>query len=127
MTLRELLVWLVRHNKKALIVRLQRNTERDGECLIWTKAKNNDNYPKMNFRILGKHIQVYVHRLTYVLHNGHDIPDGLELDHTCNRRDCVEPKHLEAVTHAVNVERMYNRRYSDAEMRRMFDELEEYL
>ncbi|MFZ3012153.1 MAG: HNH endonuclease [Nitrospira sp.] len=127
MTLRELLIWLVRRNKSALIERLRRNTERDGECLIWIRAKNNDNYPKMNFRVLGKHVQVYVHRLMYVLHTGHDIPDDLELDHTCNRRDCVAPKHLEAVTHAVNMERMFNRRYTPEEVQQMFDEMEECL
>lgn len=127
MTLKELLSWLVRRNKKALTERLRKNTAWEGECLIWLKAKNNDNYPKMNFWVLGKHVQIYVHRLMYVLHTGHDIPDGMEVDHTCNRRDCVAPKHLEAVTHATNIQRMYDRRCSDEEVRQIYEELEECL
>lgn len=44
------------------------------------------------------------HRFSYELHNG-AIQPGLEIDHTCRQRSCVNPNHLEAVTHAVNVKR----------------------
>lgn len=33
------------------------------------------------------------------------VPPGLELDHTCKVRRCVNPAHLEAVPHLVNVRR----------------------
>ena len=33
------------------------------------------------------------------------IPEGLELDHLCRRPLCVNPKHLEPVTHAENQRR----------------------
>ncbi len=33
------------------------------------------------------------------------IGDGLVLDHMCNRRNCVAPHHLEAVTQSVNLYR----------------------
>lgn len=45
-----------------------------------------------------------VHRKLYVQHRG-EIPHGLELDHLCRQTDCVNPWHLEAVTHAVNIQR----------------------
>lgn len=45
---------------------------------------------------------IYAHRLSYELFVG-PIPDGYELDHLCRNRGCVNPAHLEAVTHRVNV------------------------
>lgn len=33
------------------------------------------------------------------------VPDGLELDHLCRNRACVNPLHLEPVTHRVNARR----------------------
>lgn len=44
------------------------------------------------------------HRLLYMAHVG-EIPKGLELDHLCRVRSCVNPKHLEAVTHKENMRR----------------------
>jgi hypothetical protein len=34
-----------------------------------------------------------------------EIPDGLELDHLCRNRVCVNPWHMEPVTHYVNTRR----------------------
>ncbi|HUH22049.1 MAG TPA: HNH endonuclease signature motif containing protein, partial [Gaiellaceae bacterium] len=41
------------------------------------------------------------HRVYYKKHRG-PIPSGLELDHTCQNRRCVNPDHLEAVTRPIN-------------------------
>jgi hypothetical protein len=48
--------------------------------------------------------RVMAHRLSYVMHKG-PIPDGLEIDHLCRNPMCVNPAHLEAVTHRENVRR----------------------
>lgn len=44
------------------------------------------------------------HRLAYELFIG-PIPSGLESDHLCRVRHCVNPDHLEMVTHAENMRR----------------------
>jgi hypothetical protein len=38
------------------------------------------------------------------------IPEGLELDHCCGNKRCVNPEHLEPVTHLENVHRALARR-----------------
>lgn len=42
------------------------------------------------------------HRVSYRLFKG-EIPEGTEIDHLCKVKCCVNPDHLEAVTHAENV------------------------
>jgi hypothetical protein len=44
------------------------------------------------------------HRVTYKLHVG-PIPEGHEIDHLCSNRGCVNPQHLQAVSHTENVRR----------------------
>lgn len=85
--------------------KLQLNHVLDGECWRWTGAHN----PKGYGQLVVANKRKAVHRLAYELWVG-TIGDGLEIDHTCNVRDCVNPAHLEAVSHAENVRRTADRR-----------------
>lgn len=49
----------------------------------------------------GQFDKQYAHRWAYE-HLRTEIPEGLELDHLCRTRHCVNPWHLEPVTHAEN-------------------------
>ena len=49
----------------------------------------------------------YAHRRMYELVVG-PIPAGCEIDHLCMEKSCINPAHLEAVPHRVNVAR-FNR------------------
>lgn len=64
-------------------------------CWIWTGLRNEWGYGTAGSRGLA-------HRVMYEQANG-PIPEGLELDHLCRERACVNPLHLEAVTHTQNV------------------------
>lgn len=67
------------------------------ECWEWIGCKSNG-YGR--FSVLAEN--GLVHRYSYKLHKG-KIPKGLTIDHLCRNRQCVNPKHLEAVTHRVNI------------------------
>ena len=78
---------------------------RSGEttpCLPWvasmTGGAAGGRYGK--FTVGGR--MVYAHRFAYELWVG-PIPDGLHLDHLCRVRHCVNPDHLEPVTHKENI------------------------
>lgn len=45
------------------------------------------------------------HVIAWELANGRPLPDGLQLDHLCRKRNCCNPAHGEPVTCRENVER----------------------
>ena len=62
-------------------------------CWLWTACVNNHGYGK--FGMNGK--VVYAHRFSWQLVNG-SIPSGLQLDHLCWVKRCVNPAHLRVLT-----------------------------
>lgn len=66
-------------------------------CLIWLGSDSGNGYGKI--RVKGK--SKMAHRVMYEITVG-PIPDGKILDHKCRCRLCIEPNHLEPVTHRVN-------------------------
>lgn len=52
--------------------------------------------------------QVWGHRYAYELLR-RPIPAGLQIDHLCRNRGCVNPKHLEIVTQKTNLQRGHGR------------------
>jgi hypothetical protein len=83
---------------------LANSTAVDGGCRRWTGAHTQKGYGHIS--IAGKARQV--HRVAHEVWIG-PIPDGHDVDHVhargCRHRDCIEPSHLEAITHAENVRR----------------------
>ncbi len=63
-------------------------------CWEWLGRRNSSGYGMLGRR--------GAHRLVYTLLKG-DIPDGLQLDHLCRNRGCVNPDHLDPVTQKVNI------------------------
>lgn len=91
-----------------------RHVDRSGECWLWTASVRKDGYAHTT--IGGRTVEL--HRFVYELLVG-PIPGGMQLDHACHTRDkscaggptcthrrCVNPAHLEVVSHAENNRRM---------------------
>ncbi len=69
-------------------------------CWEWRAAKITEGYGR--FWLRGSMQPAY--RVAYELTIG-EIPPGLELDHLCLNPGCVNPYHLEPVTHRENMRR----------------------
>ena len=65
-----------------------------GDCWEWQAARTHDGYGVFTAPVRKK---VRAHRFAYEILVG-PIPAGLEIDHLCRVRHCVNPAHLEAVT-----------------------------
>lgn len=76
--------------------------KRSDGCWEWSGARS-DGYG--HIRIRGR--LVLAHRLAYEMFVG-PVPIGKELDHKCRNTYCVNPDHLEPVTHAENLRRGIN-------------------
>lgn len=70
--------------------------EPNSGCWLWMGAFNEKGY--------GRFREVMAHRAALAL-VGRQIPAGMEVDHTCRVRCCVNPQHLDIVTHAENLRR----------------------
>ena len=71
-------------------------------CWLWKGSTNHRGYG--TFKDFKQGRTTGAHRWAYEIAFG-PIPEGLEIDHLCFVRACVNPFHLEAVTHKVNIAR----------------------
>lgn len=69
-------------------------------CWDWEGHIDKFGYGKITWQYTG----YLAHRLIYT-HLVGPIPEGLEIDHLCRNRSCVNPDHLEPVEHVENVRR----------------------
>lgn len=66
-------------------------------CWEWIAGRSTFGYGITNYQ----RKQMKAHRASYLVFCG-DVPEGLELDHLCRNRACINPAHLECVTSREN-------------------------
>lgn len=76
--------------------------ERADGCWEWQGGRDGMGYGT----IIVQRQTLRAHRASYEAFVG-PIPDGLELDHLCRHKECINPAHLEPVTHSENLRRHY--------------------
>jgi hypothetical protein len=84
--------------RKSTEERFWERVEKTDTCWLWTGGLDKDGYgwtyPNGKTR--------RAHAVAYELVVG-PVPDGLQLDHLCRVRHCVNPDHLEPVTRRENI------------------------
>ena|SRR5215831_11213550 len=72
--------------------------DKENSCWEWAGKPKSNGYGSITIK-RKPHI---AHRVIYEFSIG-KIQDGMELDHLCRNRICVNPNHLEPVTHLENM------------------------
>lgn len=90
------------------------------KCWEWTAHKSKLGYGVMRYgpRALGVR---EAHIIAYEIFTG-PVPEGKELDHLCRNRGCVNPSHLEPVTHHENMRRGHHATKTHCKNGHEFDE-----
>lgn len=69
-------------------------------CWLWTDAPNSSGYGTLKVDGMTEMAHRYALQLA-----GHELTEGLTVDHLCRVRLCVNPDHLEEVTYGENLRR----------------------
>lgn len=93
------------HDRTERLFNLTRKTD---TCWLWIGCKNNKGYGLIHSHRINigtrdeKPVNVQVHRLSWTIHKG-EIPEGLQVLHKCDIRNCINPEHLFLGTNIDNV------------------------
>lgn len=74
-----------------------------GGCWLIEQGLSRNGYTQVS---VGSDQKLVGHRVSYEFFIG-EIPAELEIDHLCLRRNCVNPWHMDPVTHAENMRRQH--------------------
>ena len=76
------------------------NKDGPNGCWLWLGGTDTSGYGQLWLNGRQKLAHRYFYEMAYGL-----IPEGMQIDHLCRVRRCVNPDHLEVVTHIENIRR----------------------
>lgn len=79
--------------------RFWEKVDKSGGCWLWTAGIYKDGYGQFQYKLK----MVAAHRYSWELHFG-EIPEGLQVLHKCDTRNCIRPEHLFLGTNQDNVD-----------------------
>jgi hypothetical protein len=88
------------HTRKSPVEYIEQDCGYETPCWVWQRSTTPGGYGKIKKDGLVQS----AHRVYYERENG-PIAPGMDLDHKCRVRHCVNPAHLEEVTRAENLRR----------------------
>lgn len=84
--------------------------EPNSGCWLWERAVQSDGYGN----VLVKKKNILAHRMAYELAFSCKIPDDIEVCHTCDTPQCINPDHLFLGSHSDNMkDRSHKGRWSN--------------
>lgn len=89
---------MANHKRTSPEIRFWKKVRKTATCWLWTGSDNGNGYG--TFSWASGDVRK-AHRVSYEFLKG-KIPDGLTLDHICRNRRCVNPDHLDPVSHREN-------------------------
>lgn len=93
------------YDREYVIAQLDRHSvKRLSGCIEWSGSKGKGGYGVLYATRRPKRRRVGAHRAAWLVRRG-DIPAGLVPDHLCRNTSCVNVKHMEVVTNAINTRR----------------------
>lgn len=92
--------------KSTLAQRFWVKVDTTGDCWLWIGSRDVNGYGRIK---AGRPSPSLAHRVAYELSVG-EILDGMEIDHRCHNRSCVNPSHLRLATSKQNKENLLGAR-----------------
>lgn len=88
---------------RAELARINRTIRIENECWIWIGTTSTNGYA---YASKGPgHPKRAVHRILWEHTHNQEVPEGMQLDHLCRNRACINPQHFEVVTPSENTRR----------------------
>lgn len=117
-------MWINNDYRQAIMDRVE---IRPNGCWRWKLGVDKDGYAQWSgaYKTMGTNRP---NRVMYILTKG-EIPNGLELDHICNIRRCVNPDHMQPLTRQENqaLAVHYGRNLTECKNGHPFDEENTYV